>query len=168
LLEKKASHIPPLKDVEVTVRDLYFAERSRELAAEIALRMIDRLKKGEDWQKVLAEKQLVSYETGYFLPGEDIPRLGPSEEISDSLLQLTSHSPYPDKAFRVGDGTFVVIRFIARGDIDPADYETRKAALKQGLLRFKREDVVRAWLEANKASLVKAGKLKIRKDVQDL
>ena len=53
-------------------------------------------------------------------------------------------------------------------NIDPADYEARKDNLKRGLLRFKQEDVIRSWLEANKAAMIKDGRLKISKDVKDL
>jgi len=167
LLEKKPAHLPLLKDVAPAVRAMFVAAESKRSALETAQAILDRLKKGEDWQKVCAEKGLASVETGLFLPGEPIPQIGVSEEISDSLLPLTANAPYPEKPF-VMDGSVYVIRFLARGNIDPADYEARKDQLKNGLLRFKQEDVIRSWLEANKAAMIKDGRLKINKEAKDL
>jgi len=167
LLEKKPSHLPLLKDVAAAVREMYIASVSKRLALEKAQAILDRLKKGEDWQKVCAETGLASSETGLFLPGESIPQIGTSEEISDSLLPLTANAPYPEKPFVIENNAYV-IRFLASGNIDLADYEARKDNLKNGLLRFKQEDVIRSWLEANKAAMIKDGRLKISKDVKDL
>ncbi|MBN1547954.1 MAG: SurA N-terminal domain-containing protein [Syntrophaceae bacterium] len=167
LIEKKPSRIPPLKDVEQTVRSLYLAERSRQMAIDAAQAMLDRLRKGESWQKVAAEKKLRISETGLFLPGEAIPKIGNSPEISDSLLALGANAPYPETPFVI-EGNAYVIRFLARDKIDPADYETRKANLKQALLRFKQDNVIRSWLEATKVAMIKDGRLKLNKDVKDL
>jgi len=167
LLEKKPSHLPLLKDVEPAVRTMFITAESQRLALAKAQTILDRLRKGDDWQKVCAEKGLTSSETGLFLPGEPIPQIGVAEEISDSLLPLTANAPYPEKPFVIGNSVYV-IRFLARGNIDLADYEARKDNLKSGLLRFKQEDVIRSWLEANKAAMIKDGRLKINKDVKDL
>ncbi|HOO40472.1 MAG TPA: SurA N-terminal domain-containing protein [Syntrophales bacterium] len=167
LLEKKPAHLPVLKEVEPTVRAMFVASESQRLVLQKAQAILDRLKKGEAWQKVCAEKGLTSSETGLFLPGEPIPQIGASEEISDSLLSLTVNAPYPEKPFVSGNSVYV-IRFLARGNIDPADYEARKGNLKNGLLRFKQEDVIRSWLEANKAAMIKNGRLKINKDAKSL
>lgn len=167
LVEKKPAHIPPLKDIEAKVQPIFIAVRSQRLAEEKALSILDRLEKGEGWTKVCAENGLNIAETGFFLPGDPIPQVGPSQELSDNLLQLTANAPYPGKPFII-EGNVHVIRFIARGNIDQADYEARKGNLKRGLLRFKQEDVIRAWLEANKASMIKDGRLKISKDAKDL
>jgi peptidyl-prolyl cis-trans isomerase D len=167
LVEKKPSHIPLLKDIEPAVRTIYLAERSRQLAEDTAQSILTRLKKGEYWQKVCTEKGLKISETGLFVPGEPIPQIGASPEMSDSLLQLTANAPYPEKPFLV-DGNAYILRFMARGGIDLADYEARKDNLKLGLLRFKQEDVIRSWLEANKAAMIKDGRLKLSKDVKEL
>lgn len=167
LIEKKPAHIPLLKDVEAKVKPIFLAVRAQHLAESMALSILDRLRKGEDWEKVCAEKGLKISETGLFLPGEPIPQIGTSQEISDILLQLTANAPYPEKPFIVEGNTYV-IRFKARGNIDLADYEARKDNLQRGLLRFKQEDVVRSWLEANKAAMIKDGSLKLNKDVKDL
>lgn len=167
LVVKKPSHIPLLKDVESKLKPIFVAVRSQRLAEEAALAILDRLRKGEDWQKVCTEKGLKIAETGLFLPGESIPQIGMSQEMSDSLLQLMPNAPYPEKPFIV-EGNAYVIRYIARGNIDPVDYEARKDNLKMGLLRFKQEDVIRSWLEANKAAMIKDGRLKLSKDLKDL
>ena len=115
LVEKKPSYIPSLKEIESRVKPIFIAVRAQRLAESTALSILDRLKKGEDWQKVCAEKGLKISETGFFVPGEAIPQIGTSQEISDSLLQLTPNAPYPEKPFMV-EGNAYVIRFIARGE----------------------------------------------------
>jgi peptidyl-prolyl cis-trans isomerase D len=167
LVEKKPSHIPLLKDVEPRLKPIFIAVRAQRLAESTALAILNRLKKGEDWQKVCTDKGLKISETGLFVPGEPIPQIGASQEMSDSLLQLTTNAPYPEKPFLV-EGNAYILRFMARGGIDLVDYEARKDNLKRGLLRFKQEDVIRSWLEANKAAMIKDGRLKLSKDVKDL
>jgi peptidyl-prolyl cis-trans isomerase D len=167
LIEKKSSYIPPLKDVEPAVRTLYLAERSRQLAVEKARSMLERLKKGEAWQKSAIASGLAVSETGFFLPGETIPQIGTSQELSDSLLSLTANAPYPDAPFLIADSVYV-IRFVARSSVNPADYEARKTNLKQGILRFKQDNEIRSWLEATKAAMIEDGRLKINKDLKDL
>lgn len=167
LIEKKPAHTPALKDVEAKLKPIFTAVRSQRLAEEKAVSILERLEKGENWSKVCTANGLNISETGFFLPGEAIPQIGTSQELSDTLLQLTANAPYPEKPFIV-EGNAYVIRFIARESINAADYEARKDNLKRGLLRFKQEDVVRSWLEANKASMLKDGRLKISKDVKDL
>ncbi len=167
LVEKKPAYTPALKDVEAKLKPIFIAVRAQRLAEEKAVSILNRLGKGENWSEVCAAGGLNISETGFFLPGEAIPRIGTSQELSDTLLQLTPNAPYPGKPFIVEGNTYI-IRFVARESIHPADYEARKDNLKQGLLRFKQEDVIRSWLEANKVSMIKDGRLKVSKDVKDL
>lgn len=167
LVEKKPAHLPALKDIESRLKPIFIGVRSQRLAEEKAVSLLGRLQQGEDWSKVCAANGLKISETGFFLPGESIPQIGASQELSDTLLQLTANAPYPAKPFII-EGNAYIVRFAGRENINPVDYEARKDNLKRGLLRFKQEDVVRSWLEANKASMLKEGRLKINKDVKDL
>jgi len=46
------------------------------------------LKKGEGFHQVVQEKKLKVAETGFFLPGAAIPKLGSSPELSNALFPL--------------------------------------------------------------------------------
>jgi len=48
------------------------------------------------------EKKLKVAETGFFLPGAAIPKLGSSPELSNALFPLTVSKPYPERVVFVG------------------------------------------------------------------
>ncbi|MFA7684060.1 MAG: SurA N-terminal domain-containing protein [Syntrophales bacterium] len=167
LVEKKPAHLPPLKDVESRLKPIFIAVTSQRLAEEKAVSILERLRKGEDWPKVCTANGLNISETGFFLPGESIPKIGASEDLSNALVQLTANNPYPEKPF-VMDGNVHIVKFAARDRIDSKDFETEKDNLKEALLRFKQENIMQVWLDASKAAMIKAGRLKISKNAKDL
>ncbi len=164
---RKPAYTPSLKEAEKRVEDLYVEKEARGLCQKEAESLLGRLKKGEQWAEIAREKKLKPIDTGLFVPGEDIKELGRSEQVLDALLQISEGSPYPDKVLPSND-SFVILRFQARGKLDEAGFQTRKADLKKILIELKKNETLNSWIEGLKASLIKEGRLKIVKEAKDI
>jgi peptidyl-prolyl cis-trans isomerase D len=163
---RKPSYLPDLKEAEKEVASRYGEKEANTLCQKEAETLLERLKKGEAWEKIAKEKKGAAGETGLIVPGSDIPGLGVSEQLTDALSQLSEAKPYPSKVLR-GNGNSIILRFKERGKIDEGDFHSQKAELKKLVQELKKSETVNAWLEGIKASLIKEGRLKITKDVKD-
>ncbi|MDI6776147.1 MAG: SurA N-terminal domain-containing protein [Syntrophales bacterium] len=167
LTARKPSYIPSLNEIEREVERHYIEEESRRLCKQASEAILNRLKKGEDLKNISQQKGLKVTETGFFLPGSEVPELGFSQELNEALFQISEKKPYPDKVFNI-DGNFVIIQFKERGGIDNYDFEAKKERLKNILLEIKKNEYLQSWIEGNKVSMLKEGKLKFTRDIKDL
>ena len=127
--------------------------------------ILERLKKGETLQKISQEKGLKIEETGLFLPGYTIPKIGSSKDLNDALLQISEKNPYPDNVFYI-NGSFIIIKFKERGKLDFHDFEAKKSALTNLLVNMKKSEYMISWIEKNKESMIKNGRLKLTKEMR--
>lgn len=167
LVAKKPSYTPAFKEVEKEITQRYIQMESQKLCSKATEDMIARLKQGESLQKISQEKNIKIAESGLFLPGTPIPQVGSSPELSDALFQLSEKKPYAERSFLVG-GHYLIIRFKERGAIDNNDFATKKDMLKNQLLRVKKMEAIRSWIDGNKASMIKEGQLVFKKDIKDI
>lgn len=167
LIAKKASYTPGLSDIENEVRSKYVEVESKRLCKKDAESILDRLKKGETLQKISQEKGLKIEETGFFLPGSAIPKLGSSKELNDALFQISEKNPYPDNAYNI-NGNFLIVKFKERDKADADDFEAKKATLKNLILRMKKNELMQSWIESNKEAMKNDGRLKLTKDLKDI
>jgi peptidyl-prolyl cis-trans isomerase D len=167
LAAKKPSYIPSLKDVRAEVERRFVAKGSADLCRKEAQSLLERLRNGEDMAAVARQRKLNIGQTGLFLPGPAIPKLGFSQELGEALYQLSAKKPYPDRAYPVS-GNYAILRFRQTGAEDSGNFEARKEGLRQIALRMKRTEVVKSWIEGNKAVLIESGRLKINKEIKDL
>ena len=165
LTARKPSYMPILAEIEKEVERRYLDEESRRLCKQDSLAILNRLKKGGD--SISRQKGLKVGETGFFLPGSKVPGLGFSQELNVALFGLSEKKPYPDKVFNV-EGNFVIIQYKERGKLDNNDFEVKKEQLKNVLLEAKRNEYFQSWADANKASMLKEGKLKFTRDIKSL
>jgi peptidyl-prolyl cis-trans isomerase D len=167
LVEKKAASLPALKEIEAEVAARYREEEAGKLAKQEAEEMLARLKKGGQLAAEAGKKGLKVLETGLFQPGGEIPKLGHSPELTETLFLLSEKKPYPETPFPIG-GNYVIVRFKQRGPADDTRFAEQKEAITDYLLRSKKTEVVKAWIEGSKAALIKEGRLEISRDVKDL
>jgi peptidyl-prolyl cis-trans isomerase D len=167
LVAKNPSQVPALKEIEGDVEKRYLAGEALRLCKKEADLILERLKKGESLEKVSAEMGLQIFETGLFQPGASIPKIGSSKDLNEALFLISERNPYPDRPFSINE-SYVIVTFKERGKLDPRNFETQKTPLKNLLLTMKRGEYVRSWLENQKETMIKEGKLKILKDVKDL
>jgi peptidyl-prolyl cis-trans isomerase D len=167
IFSKKPSYVPALKDIEKDVAKRYADIEAQSRCRKAADAALIRLKKGDSLTKIAQENKISVNETGFFKPGGPIPKLGENQQLSTALYQLSERNPFPDLAFDV-NGNFVILQFKEREKIDTTDYESKKNSLKQLILMAKRNEYFLTWLENIKASMIKEGKLKIKKDLKEL
>lgn len=164
---RKPAYIPELKDIEPEVARRYTEMEAQSRCKKAADAALALLKKGKALSQVAQENKLSLAESGFFKPGAAIPGLGTYPELSSALYQLSERNPLPERTFEVNGGVLVVF-FKERGKIDTADYQAKKDNLKQLLLMMKRSEYFTTWLENTKNSMIREGKLKIKKDLKDL
>jgi peptidyl-prolyl cis-trans isomerase D len=159
--------VPALKEIEVGVEKQYRETEAKRLAKKEADDLLVRLKKGDGLAGVAKEKDLKVTETGLFQPGGAVPRLGASPELTEALSQISEKKPYPEQTYLV-DGNYVILRFKQRGSVDDAEFASQKNAVANYLVRTKKAEAVKSWIEGSKAALVKEGRLKFTRDFNDL
>ncbi len=167
LVSLKPSYIPDLKEVVKKVQKNYTETESIKLSRKKAEEMLGRLKNGTDMVKLSKDTGLELSETGLFLPGPDIPKIGYSQELQGALIKISEKAPLPDTVFFV-DGKHIIIQFKEEGTLDEKEWEAQKNSIKDYLLRMKEERYLMSWLEGAKANMISKGKLKILKNVGDL
>ncbi|MFO7570864.1 MAG: SurA N-terminal domain-containing protein [Smithellaceae bacterium] len=165
--DKKGAYTPALKNIESNVRKHFIEARSNRMAEEEAIAILASLKEGEKLSKVAQEKGLKIYETGFFPPGTDIPRLGSSPDAMEMLLALSPSMPYTEHPLTV-DGGFAVIRLKGLSQLDMKDFEQKKDLYERMLTNIKREEAMKSWLQGNKQAMIKEKRLKINRDIADL
>ena len=163
----KPSYVAGLKDARNEIREAYIEAETQKLCKKRALDILDRLKKGQDIQKVAKKEGLKLAETGMILAGSNIQGIGYSQEASEALYEISEKKPYPDDVYYV-DGNYVILGFKERGKPDAKDWEEKKKDLKIFLLRLKEQKYFSSWLEETRESMIKEGKIEILKDVASI
>jgi hypothetical protein len=156
-----------LSEIEREVARQFVEGESVRLCKKDAEVILESLKKGEAMRKISQEKGLNIEETGLFLPGSTIPKFGFSKELSGALIQISEGNPYPDNVYYI-NGSFIIVKFKERGKLNTDDFEAKKTALKNLLLRMKKNEHMLSWIEKNKEAMIKDGKLKFTKDLKDI
>jgi len=167
LVARKPASIPALPEVRPQVEKAYVDEESIRLARQEAETVLGRLKNGEAFSRVVQEKGLQVFETGFILPGAAIPKLGSSPELNEALFPLTVSKPYPDRII-FADGHFNVLQLKERAGLEERDFAGKKETLKKNLLERRKSDVLQAWVEGTKAAMMKDGRLTIQKDLKEI
>ncbi|MFA4916787.1 MAG: SurA N-terminal domain-containing protein [Syntrophales bacterium] len=167
LMAQKPPSIPTLNEIKEKVEKRYIEEGSERLCKKASEDILDRMKKGEDIENIAREKGLKVNETGFFLPGSNIEKLGFSQELNEGLFNISKKKPYADKVFQIS-GNFILIQFKAREKSDDRDFEVKKEQLKNVLFKIKKNEYLKSWLEGEKAYMRKEGTLKVMKDIKEL
>jgi peptidyl-prolyl cis-trans isomerase D len=167
LTERKAAYTPALKDIAPEVERRYREKEAVRLAGQAAATALERLKKGEALEKIAAEKGLKISETGFFLPGAAVPKLGASPALSSVLFQISEKNPYPDRVSDVG-GNFTIIKLKEMKKADSGGFAAKKAALKYVLGETAKNEIMKSWLLGTRAAMIKDGTLKQTRDSKDL
>ncbi|MBW2557602.1 MAG: SurA N-terminal domain-containing protein [Deltaproteobacteria bacterium] len=167
LVSLKPSYIPELREVAKKVEKSYTESESIKLSKKEAEDILGHLKNGMDMAKLSRDKGLKVSETGLFLPGPSIPKIGYSQELEEALIRMSEKEPLPDNVFFV-NGKYIVIRFKEEGKLDEKEWEENKGSIKDYILRFKEERHLLSWLEGTREDMFSKGKLKILKRVEDL
>ena len=167
IIDKKQAYTPKLKDIENEVKRRFVENKMMILAEKEAQSILDRLKNGEQLDKIAGGKGFKINETGMFQPSGAIPRLGNSRDAAETISQLSANKPYPEKILVIDD-TFVILKFKDASKVDLKDFTAKKDLFRNIFISIKREEAVLSWLEGNKIAMLKEKRLKINKEAKDL
>jgi len=167
LAVKKPARIPEFSEVQKDVEKRVREREAQSLCKKEAEILLDRLKKGENIVKIAQEKKIKIEETGFFLPGKEVPHLGILGPEREVLYTLSQNKPYPNEAIPVADG-YVIVRFKERGTIDLQEFENSKKDLRKIFQELKAAEALTFFIDGMKERLLKEGRLKIKKTVNDL
>lgn len=164
---KKPAYAPALKDVRTQVEKKVTEREADRLAKQEAESLLAALKQGKNLTELAAARKLSLAETGFFLTGAEAPKLGASRDLSAAIFQLTGKNPVPERIFHL-NGHYVVLELKERTKPDDRNFAANRENLRNALLQSRKTEAVRTWMEGTKTAMIKEGKLKINKEVNDL
>lgn len=167
VVDKQASYVPKLNVIANQVRERFIESETMIRAEKEAKSILERLKAGEGFEKTAAEKGLKINETGFFQPGNVIPKIGESPDAAEILIQLSAGKPYAEKALLINNAYFI-LKFKEASQPDDQAFEAQKEMYKKILTAMKQEEAMQTWLEGNKAAMIKEKRVRIKKKVEDL
>ena len=167
VIDKKPAYVPKLSAIENEVTRRFIENETQTLAAKEAQSILDSTKSGETFDNIAGKNGLKVYETGFFQPGNTIPKVGSSQEAAEALLQLSVNKPYAEKPLLINNDYFI-IKLKDMSKLDEKDFEAKKDMYKKILISIKREEAWQTWLEGNKAAMIKEKRIRIKKQVEDL
>lgn len=165
--DKKPAYLPQLKDIESEVKKHFMENEMNRLAAKEAQAISDRIKAGETLDKVAREKGLKINETGFFMPGDTIPKLGFNRDAAETLYQLSAGKPYAESPLYINNA-YIILKLKDVSKLEMKDFETKKDTYKKILTSVKQEEAMQSWLEGNKAAMIKGKRINIKKEAKDL
>jgi peptidyl-prolyl cis-trans isomerase D len=140
-LERKASSLPPLEEVQEAVREALVRERSQALARQKADELLREVEAGKSLQDLAQALNTQTEQTGLFSRNSTIPTLGRPQGFIQEVFRMT-----------VGEARVVdlseqpaVVVLKERQEFDAEAYEKEKAQLRQQMLRQKREQTFAQW-----------------------
>ncbi len=167
VIDKKPAYLPKLDTIENEVRHRFIESEMQILAEKEAQSILDSIKSGDTFDKIAGKYGLKVNETGFFQPGDAIPKLGSNQDAAEVLFQLSPNKPYAEKPLLINNA-YVILKLKDVSKLDDKDFEAKKDTYTKMLISIKREEAWKTWLEGNKAAMIKEKRIKIKKQVEDL
>ena len=167
VIDKKPAYLPKLNTIENEVQRRFIESEMQILAEKEAQSILESTKSGDTLDKIAGKNGLKVNETGFFQPGNTIPKLGSNQDAAEVLFQLSPNKPYAEKPLFINNA-YVILKLKDVSKLDEKDFEAKKDQYKKILISIKREEAMQTWLEGNKAAMIKEKRIKIKKQVEDL
>ena len=152
--DKKASAIPPVKEVSESIRSIIEQEKKTALAKERAEKVLAQLKAGKiDWAAAAKENKLeVKTAKEFTRQGDFIPEFGKAPLLKETAFALSDKKLYPDKVLETDKG-MVVVKFKERQVPGQEEFQKQKDRLEKQVVQMKKEDLFNQFLERLKAKV---------------
>lgn len=159
--DRKEEHIPTYEEAAGSVKMAVAKEKAKEKAKEAADAVLKRLKQGEDLQKLASKEGYAAGETGLFAKIDGyIANIGLRIGDKQDIFSLTPDNPYYNQALEHGN-KFYIFKLKHSKEADKAEFEARKADIKNRMLQQKREEALNKWM----SELRSKAKIEINKEV---
>ncbi|MCK4728338.1 MAG: hypothetical protein KAT27_05405, partial [Desulfobacterales bacterium] len=106
---------------------------------------LNDLQGGAEFQKAAASRKLKANSTTFFKRFGAIPGIGLEPDIQETAFLLSPSRPFPDAVIKGKQG-YYVLRFKARQEADPKEFEDKKSEITYSLLLQKRQGAIRELL----------------------
>jgi len=140
-IAREPAKIPDLKTVEEKVRQDLIQARENDLAKKDAEEFLNDLQGGAEFQKAAASRKLKAKSTTFFKRFGAIPGIGLEPDIQETAFLLSPSRPFPDAVIKGKQG-YYVLRFKARQEADPKEFEDKKSEITYSLLLQKRQGAI--------------------------
>lgn len=143
---QKPSTLPELGEVRDRVEDGYSRHLALEKAKLKAESLLERLKKGEDWDSLLKAEGLEKETPDFFKRGDSVQGIGYQQDLVEAAFQLNEDNRYPEGVFEGSNG-FHVIRWEGFKDIEEDDFKKAKTDELNFVRSLKQRQLFNKWLE---------------------
>ncbi len=139
-------HIPTLDEARDRVVSHMTSERAMKLAEQEAQKLLERAKEVglEEAAKTLGIS--ISRTSSFAIRGPNIPQIGQSAELKVDAFSAKAGELLP-KVYRVAN-KLIVAELAERSSPNPRDFKAMRHQIAQALAAKKRQELLRAWLEA--------------------
>jgi peptidyl-prolyl cis-trans isomerase D len=142
----QASQTLPFEQARDRVEKDYRADRSRELARQKAVQILENAKKANSLDKAATAAGLTARESGWFsrrVPDKDLTLL--RGEGLNTVFQLNDAKPFPDEPLQLGN-RFMAAQLLGKREPQENKKQEREAIASK-LLTQKQEMVWTSWLD---------------------
>jgi len=139
VIDKKASYLPELKEVEKEVTKNFVSYLAVNKARAVAEEYLKELKEGKNWEDLATERGFSIQKSDFFTRENSGAQAPSGTDFKDR--------PYSDKVFENNKGIYV-IRWEGREGIDKEKFEQEKEDARASLMEEKQRTVFRDWLES--------------------
>jgi peptidyl-prolyl cis-trans isomerase D len=144
-LEQQPEFLPPLEQVKEQVRQAVRRQQAKKQAEEEALRLLERLRKGEPLAQVAAQASIPVDDSDFFTRVEGFKKQHLAESLTSAAFLLSSQNPYPPRPLVYQDN-YYLLAFKDRRAPDPGEFQKEREKLKNQVLEGKRRLIFEAWL----------------------
>jgi len=160
LNDKIAPHTSELPEVEGRVRDRLIEEKSQVLATDKAKESAEKLKKGEDFDKLAKSMKLDVTDSILFSHADSVEGLGSAVYFEDAFKQPIGTVIGPANVM----GRSVVYKITDQQKVDPSKLVAERQTILEQLKRRKAQANNALFMDSIVSKLVADGKVKINRD----
>lgn len=139
------AHVPALEKIKDRVRLAASRQQARIQAGKEAAHLLERLQKGEPFNKVAANAKLAVQSSGWFSRGQGFLRQPLAQSLTTEAFLLSAPKPYPPKPVLWKD-QYYVLAFKARRAPSPEEFNKAAEKLREEVLEQKKRLLFDAWL----------------------
>jgi len=147
-------------EVEGQVRERYLADQSGLLATAAAKQAGERIRAGEDMEKVAKSMKLDLAKPPEFGRADSVEGLGQAGSIADTFTRPVGSVVGPE----VTQGRTIIFKILNRTEVDPKQFAAEKEATLLQLRQQKATDRNELMLDSVVATLTAEGKVKVHKE----
>ncbi|MHB8067378.1 MAG: SurA N-terminal domain-containing protein [Desulfobaccales bacterium] len=144
-LEHQEAQVPPLEKCKDQVRQAVSQQQAKNQAGQEAVKLLERLRKGEPLTKVAAQAGLPLQDSGPFSRFQGFLKQPQAELLTSAAFQLSSQDPYPPQPLFF-QNKYYLLAFKARKAPNPEEFQKERDKLDAEYLEHKRSVIFSAWL----------------------